>query len=97
MKISTLGFPLLSLRCSTLKMNAKPLPEALENVFPEVQGKSFFFIVTLRFSSAYCLIQVQDFMPLKNAAACINMFPFISIPLFVNRDPVPGRESFSWN
>jgi len=58
MNISTLGFPLLSLGFSTLKMNAIPLPEALENIFPELQGKNFLFIVTLRFSLAYCLAQV---------------------------------------
>jgi hypothetical protein len=80
MKISALGFPSLSLGCSTLKMNPIPLPEALENIFREVQGNKFLCILTLPFTPAYYLAQVQDSVPLKHAAECISMFPFISTP-----------------
>jgi hypothetical protein len=38
--ISTLGFPLFSLGCWTLNIDAVPLPEALENIFPEVQDNN---------------------------------------------------------
>ena len=72
--------PLLSLGCLSLKMNPIPLPEALENIFPEVECNNFLFILTLPLTPAYCLAQVQDSVPLKDAARCISMFPFISIP-----------------
>ena len=35
-------------------MNAIPLPEALENIFPEVQDDIFLFILTLLFN--FCLL-----------------------------------------